>query len=196
MFLNIHKNIGKFFNAPKNNIHQDIVSAPAKGEIIPITQVSDEVFNTRTLGDGVALGVKNFTTNGYIDVFSPVDGVIKVLHDCKHAIAIESDNGNELLIHVGLDTVSLVGEPFISYVSIDQKVKTGDKLLNVNIGMIEQKKEENEQKGEKSLNLDSVIILVFTNPKTEGELIKDMATTGGVVEIGEKLFFPIINHTI
>ncbi len=83
---------------------KDKFVSPIEGKILPITDVPDEVFSQKMMGDGFAIEPKNGT------VVSPVDGVITTVFPTKHAIGITAENGLELLIHFGIDTVNLKGE--------------------------------------------------------------------------------------
>lgn len=95
----------------------------ANGQILPIEDVPDSMFSEKMLGDGVAIN----PSDG--EIFSPVDGKIIMLQDSLHAIGIETDEGIELLIHIGLDTVKLKGNGFHAKVKIDDYVKVGDPLI-------------------------------------------------------------------
>lgn len=106
---------------------------PLKGEIIDIKKVPDEVFSSKALGDGFAI---NPSGN---QVVSPIDGEIAVLFPTKHAVAIKGDNGLEVLVHIGIDTVNLNGEGFIAHVSQGDKVKQGDLLIEFDKNTIESK---------------------------------------------------------
>ncbi|MCC3867400.1 PTS sugar transporter subunit IIA [Terrisporobacter mayombei] len=103
-----------------------LVVAPIKGEVVTIDKVNDPTFAQEMLGKGVA--IKPAEGN----VVSPVNGEITVLFETKHAVSIKSDDGVEILIHIGLDTVNLKGEHFESYVKVGDKVKTGDLLIKFN----------------------------------------------------------------
>ncbi|WP_221566792.1 N-acetylglucosamine-specific PTS transporter subunit IIBC [Alkalihalobacillus sp. TS-13] len=120
-------------------------ATPIEGRIIPITDVDDPTFSERMMGDGFAVVPTGKT------VISPVDGKVINLFPTKHAIGIESKNGYEILIHVGLDTVELNGEGFQAYVKVGDEVKQGQKLLELNLGYL--------QKNAKS----TVTPIIFTN---------------------------------
>lgn len=98
------------------------INAPVEGQVIDITKVADDVFSQKTLGDGFAVEPSNNV------VVAPCDGVVTLLADTKHAIALEA-NGVEILIHIGLDTVELQGDGFDSFIKGGEKVKKGDKLV-------------------------------------------------------------------
>lgn len=95
------------------------VFSPLNGTVIPLEKVPDPVFSDKVLGDGCAV----IPADGKI--YSPVDGEISSVAETKHAYGISSDDGLEILIHFGLDTVSMKGSGFISHVSVGEKVKKG-----------------------------------------------------------------------
>ena len=103
-----------------------LVTAPIKGEVVTIDKVNDPTFAQEMLGKGVAIKPAEGK------VVSPVNGEITVLFETKHAVSIKSDEGAEILIHIGLDTVNLKGEYFESYVKVGDRVKTGDLLIKFN----------------------------------------------------------------
>jgi PTS system glucose-specific IIC component len=106
---------------------------PVDGEIVELKQVPDDVFADKMLGDGFAVvPIGN-------EVYAPVDGEIKVLFPSKHAVAIVTDDGLEVLVHVGIDTVKLNGEGFVAHVKQEDKVKKGDLLLTFDHEIIKQK---------------------------------------------------------
>lgn len=109
----------------------EVLSAPVQGKAVAISEVSDPTFGQEILGKGVAI----IPSVGR--VVSPVDGTVEMVFDTKHAISIVSDSGIQILIHVGLDTVSLKGAPFKAYVEAGQKVKTGDLMLEFDIAAIQ-----------------------------------------------------------
>ncbi|WP_300370927.1 PTS transporter subunit IIABC [Brachyspira sp.] len=103
------------------------VYAPINGKIVKLSNVQDEAFSSGAMGKGVAIE----PTEG--KVYAPFDGVIETAFPTKHAIGLTSDNGVELLIHVGMDTVKLNGEHFTSHIEEGQKIKKGDLLLEFSI---------------------------------------------------------------
>lgn len=107
------------------------ITAPIEGEALPLSEVNDPTFRDKILGDGIAIRPKTGR------VVAPVDGKIVILFQTKHAISILSEQGVELLIHIGLDTVKLKGEFFKSYVQTNQEVKKGDLLLEFDMKQIE-----------------------------------------------------------
>ena len=109
------------------------VSAPITGKIVALDQVPDPVFSEKTLGDGVAI----VPAEGKI--YSPVNGEIATVAATKHAIGFTSDDGLELLVHVGLETVALKGEGFTIHVSEGDKVKVGDLVAEVDLELLKSK---------------------------------------------------------
>ncbi|TCP31798.1 PTS system D-glucose-specific IIA component (Glc family) /PTS system D-glucose-specific IIB component (Glc family) /PTS system D-glucose-specific IIC component (Glc family) [Scopulibacillus darangshiensis] len=113
------------------NASLDNIAAPAKGELVPLSEVPDQVFSEKMMGDGFAVRPED----GLIG--SPVDGKIINVFPTKHAIGILTDNGREILVHVGIDTVKLNGEGFKAMVKEGDKVKQGDTLLKVDLDYLE-----------------------------------------------------------
>ncbi|MGY4113201.1 glucose-specific PTS transporter subunit IIBC [Aeribacillus sp. SP014] len=109
------------------------VVAPLSGKVVALEEVPDEVFSQKMMGDGIAVQ----PTSG--DVYSPVDGEIVDVFPTKHAITLRSDEGAELLIHLGLETVNLKGEGFEIKVSPKDKIKKGDLIAQFAIDQIGQK---------------------------------------------------------
>ena len=99
--------LGFFKGKSKDNI----IYSPCKGKVVPITEVSDPTFSEKVLGDGFAV----IPSEGKI--YAPADGEISMVFDTLHAVTMTTSQGTELLIHIGLDTVTLKGEPFISHVT-------------------------------------------------------------------------------
>lgn len=147
------------------------VAAPLTGEVLPLSEVPDQVFSQKMMGDGFAI----MPTEG--TVVSPVDGKIVNVFPTKHAIGIESKNGREILIHFGIDTVKLNGQGFEALVSQGDEVKKGQPLLKVDLEYVKN-------------NAPSIITpIIFTNLKaTESVKVeKQGAVTKGeddVVTIG------------
>lgn len=100
-----------------------ICKVPVKGNIKPIEQADDAAFAAKAMGDGLAIDPEDTT------VTAPFDGTIAALFPTKHAIGLVSENGAEVLIHIGIDTVDLNGEHFTAFVKQGDKVKAGQKLV-------------------------------------------------------------------
>ncbi|HDC2865122.1 TPA: PTS transporter subunit IIABC [Staphylococcus aureus] len=108
-----------------------IVHAPLTGEVTPLSEVPDQVFSEKMMGDGIAIK----PSQG--EVRAPFNGKIQMIFPTKHAIGLVSDSGLELLIHIGLDTVKLLnGEGFTLHVEEGQEVKQGDLLINFDLDYI------------------------------------------------------------
>lgn len=111
----------------------ETVIAPIEGTIVDLSKVPDQVFSQKMVGDGFAI----IPAKG--EIVSPVDGVITTIFPTKHAIGITSKSNLELLIHIGVDTVSLNGEGFEAFVKAGDEVKAGTKLLQVDFDLIKDK---------------------------------------------------------
>ena len=107
-----------------------IITSPVKGDIIPLTEVKDPTFAEGILGEGFAV----IPTEG--KVYAPFTGSCENIFDTLHALGLVSDNGVELLIHVGLETVNLNGAPFTAHVKNGQHFKKGDLLLEFDMDAI------------------------------------------------------------
>jgi PTS system beta-glucosides-specific IIC component len=99
------------------------VLSPLSGTVIPLEKTGDETFASGVLGPGIAILPDSDT------IYAPVNGIVAEVFDSKHAIGIESENGFQLLIHAGINTVALGGEHFECFVKEGSRIKTGDKLL-------------------------------------------------------------------
>jgi glucose PTS system EIICBA or EIICB component len=143
----------------------EVFAAPLKGEIKAITEVPDQVFAGKMMGDGFAIIPSEGT------VVSPVNGKIVNLFPTKHAIGILSDTGREILIHVGIDTVNLKGQGFETLVSENDIVEQGQPLLKVDLNYI------------KEHATSTITPIVFTN-LTEGE--KVVINKQGQVELKQE----------
>jgi len=110
----------------------DTFYSVANGHLEDIEKVSDPTFAQKMLGDGYAV----IPTDGKI--VAPVDGTIETIFPTKHALGIKTDNGLEVLVHMGIDTVQLKGEPFDIKVTDGQKIKHGDQLAQVDLDKIKQ----------------------------------------------------------
>lgn len=141
----------------QNEIGEEVFVSPISGEIHPITDVPDQVFSGKMMGDGFAI----LPSEGI--VVSPVRGKILNVFPTKHAIGLQSDGGREILIHFGIDTVSLKGEGFTSFVSEGDRVEPGQKLLEVDLDKVKP-------------NVPSLMTpIVFTN-LAEGETVSVKAS--------------------
>lgn len=108
------------------------ILAPVEGMAVPLSEVSDPTFSQEILGKGVAI----VPARGR--VVAPAAGVLTVMFDTKHAVSITTDQGAEVIIHVGLDTVNLKGEHYTSYKNQGDRVKAGELLLEFNMAAIKE----------------------------------------------------------
>jgi PTS system beta-glucosides-specific IIC component len=136
----------------------EIISAPMTGELVSLDDVPDKTFSKRLVGDGTAIR----PTSGRVT--SPVNGVVATLFPTKHAVAVRSDSGVEVLIHVGLDTVNLKGAGFTAHVAVGDRVATGDLLLEVDLAAV-------------AATHDTLSVIVITN---SAKYTVDPGTTGPV----------------
>ena len=109
-----------------------VLVSPVNGELLDIADVPDEVFAQKMMGDGFAIK----SNDGL--VVSPVDAEVQLVFETKHAIGLKTESGLEMLIHFGVDTVKLKGEGFDVFVEAGDKVKAGDKLMQVNLDYIKE----------------------------------------------------------
>ncbi|WP_238904347.1 PTS glucose transporter subunit IIA [Clostridium sp. YIM B02506] len=129
--FNTIKNI--FSNKEPQAKSKLILAAPLEGELVSITEVPDPVFSEKMMGDGFAIK----PTLGII--VSPIEGTVGSIFPTKHAIGLTSKEGYEIIIHFGLETVSLNGEGFEVLAEVGQKVSIGDELLKIDIEKIKDK---------------------------------------------------------
>ena len=107
--------------------------AIADGKVKPLSEVPDPVFAEKMAGDGVAIEITSDT------IVAPADGELSLVFNTKHALAMTLENGVELLVHVGLETVSLNGEGFEQLAEAGQKIKAGTPILKVDREFIKSK---------------------------------------------------------
>lgn len=141
-----------FFGVPKEEVKESVETKPAKeeketkealnkyvsvnapldGEVVPLSEVNDDVFSNEIIGPGAAI----IPEDGKI--YAPFDGTVNTVFPTKHAYGLTSDQGLELMIHVGLDTVQLEGKHFECYVENGQSMKKGDLLGSFDINAIKE----------------------------------------------------------
>ena len=145
-----------------------VVLSPIEGKAVSLNQVNDVTFSEEIMGKGAAI----IPTVGR--AVAPVDGTVSALFETKHAIGLTADNGAEILIHIGLDTVKLGGKHFTAHVKSGDKVKAGDLLVEFDIKAI-------QEEGYETItpvlvtNVDSyndVLSLIDKDVKEKDELIK------------------------
>lgn len=142
--------------AQKNTVHfkgvTEEVYSVADGQVIALEQVKDPVFAQKMMGDGFAVE----PANG--NIVSPVTGTVSSIFPTKHALGLVTESGLEVLVHIGLDTVSLEGKPFTVHVSEGQKVAAGDLLVTADLDAI------------RTAGRETSTVVVFTN----GDAIKSV----------------------
>ena len=111
-------------------VNKITVASPIKGDIVPLNKVNDETFASEMMGKGVAIDPKEGK------VVSPINGKVQMLFKTKHAIGLKSDEGAEILIHIGMDTVQLEGKHFTAHVKDGDTVKIGDTLVEFDMEAI------------------------------------------------------------
>ena len=110
-----------------------VVTAPFSGTLVPLSEVPDETFASGVLGEGIAIE----PSDGLF--CSPVDGAVETIAETKHAIGFAADNGLEILVHVGLETVSLNGEGFEILVKEGDRVKAGQPVAKADLALIRER---------------------------------------------------------
>ena len=110
-----------------------VVTAPFSGTLVPLSEVPDETFASGVLGEGIAIE----PSDGLF--CSPVDGTVETIAETKHAIGFAADNGLEILVHVGLETVSLNGEGFEILVKEGDRVKVGQPVAKADLALIRER---------------------------------------------------------
>ncbi|MDW2833854.1 glucose PTS transporter subunit IIA [Mesomycoplasma ovipneumoniae] len=134
------------------------IYSPAIGELIELAQVKDGVFSEEKLGKGFAIRVGN---TGKKDIFSPIDGQIKMVFATKHAIGFASkDNKTQVLIHIGIDTVELQGKGIEVFVEAGQDISVGDKVASVDLDYLTQSDIK---------NTDIIVVILHESDKKEFE---------------------------
>lgn len=147
------------------------ILAPLNGKIVPLEEVPDPVFSQKMMGEGIAI----IPTDG--QVHSPVAGKIVQVAPTKHAVGIEAEDGTEILIHFGLETVALKGEGFEMKVAEGQSVSAGDILFVADLDYVKE-------------NADNIITpIIITNSAQSG---KDYQVTSDVDSVaGETVIITV-----
>lgn len=123
------------------------VYSPIEGEIIPISEVDDQVFASKMMGEGFAV----LPSDGTIK--APISGIVKMIAPTKHAIGIVADDGMELLLHLGIDTVDLNGEPFTLTIKEGETLQQGQVIGTIDLNQIEVK------------GKDATVMVIITDSK-------------------------------
>ena len=147
-------------------LKQEIIASPMMGDIVKLEDVPDEVFASGAMGKGIAINPAEGT------VFAPANGEVTLVFPTGHAIGMRTENGAELLIHVGMDTVSLEGKGFKTYVEVGDKVQVGQKLLEFDLATI------------REANLPVISPIIVTNSADFDDVLTTQETR---VNIGDYL---------
>ncbi|TCI54155.1 PTS beta-glucoside transporter subunit EIIBCA [Exiguobacterium sp. SH1S21] len=134
-------------------VQEETISAPLSGRVIALSDVPDDVFGSGAMGKGYAV-----EPDGN-EIIAPFDGTVVMVAPTKHAIGLRSNSGIELLIHVGLDTVTLDGKPFTVHVKDGDSFKAGDVLMTFDRDMIA------------AHNLSSITPVIVTNSSTYADVL-------------------------
>lgn len=158
-------------NKTEKIVEKDVeIKAPVNGKAIDLSEVKDEVFAGGALGKGVAI----IPEDGRI--CAPCDGVVSLVYPTGHAIGIQSENGAELLIHIGMDTVTLEGKCFDIKVKQGQAVKAGEILIEADL------------EGIRSAGLDTTTPIVVTNVDDYVDITVENV---GNIKAGDRLLYCI-----
>ena len=149
----------------KNTNKSYTLVAPCTGEVIKLENVKDEVFSQGILGTGFAI------VPDTKDFLSPINGKVANSHESGHAYMIEGDNGLEILVHIGIDTVELEGEYFTPFVKSNMRLSQGDRLAYADVDKIS------------SRGYDPVCIVVVTN----SEKLKSIEIKYGKIMAGQEV---------
>lgn len=112
------------------DIKQDIIASPLIGNVVALENVPDEVFASGAMGKGIAIAPSDGV------VVAPANAEVSLVFPTNHAIGLKTENGAEILIHIGMDTVSLAGKGFKNFVEVGDKVTPGQKLLEFDLNAI------------------------------------------------------------
>lgn len=141
------------FKKKKQAANFEIV-APVNGDIIPLEEVPDPVFNQKMMGEGIAIT----PSDGHF--LSPVNGKIIQIPDTKHAVGILAEDGSEILIHIGLETVALKGEGFEAKVKVGDEVSVGQVLIEADLEYLRE-------------HADNIVTpIIITNSQNNGKAYK------------------------
>jgi PTS system sucrose-specific IIC component len=133
-------------------VKDEMIGAAVSGTVLPLNEVNDQVFATGMMGKGVAIDPESD------EVYAPVSGVLTVAYDSKHAYGIKSDDGAEVLVHIGIDTVELKGQHFISNKKIGEVVTKGELLGTFH------------REALKNAGYDDKVMMIVTNSMAYGEV--------------------------
>ena len=158
--------MGLFDFLKKKESGNEVLGAPIEGEAVESAEISDPTFGMELLGKGMAI------KPAVGKVYAPVNGTVGMVFETKHAISITSEGGAEILIHIGLDTVSLNGAPFTVHVNADDKVKKGDLIAEFDMDAI------------KAAGLETITPIIICNTDDFKDVVR---FTGKMVKPGDDI---------
>lgn len=147
--------LNKFFGRDGEKKIPNSWQMPVQGQVINLEDVPDSAFASGSLGTGFAIVAENN------EIVSPVDGVISELFSTLHAVSLQAENGLEVLIHIGIDTVSLQGRGFTALVSQGETVYAGQALVRVDWSVI------------RAAGLHALVPVIFTNVQGQRVQVKN-----------------------
>ncbi|WP_099190707.1 PTS sugar transporter subunit IIA [Tepidibacter mesophilus] len=153
------------FNFLKKNKNQISIKSSFEGEVVDITKVSDKMFSSKMIGDGVAVIPSS------AKAVAPCDGEITQIFPTNHAFGITSKEGLEILVHIGIDTVELKGEGFKRILEAGTSVKKGDVIIEVDLEYI------------KSRGKDTITPIIVTNMDKVESIDKNLQNIENVMNI-------------
>ncbi|WP_085521116.1 PTS sugar transporter subunit IIA [Tuberibacillus sp. Marseille-P3662] len=136
--------LGKLLKRKSEPVEEMLVS-PVNGQSVDIGEVPDPTFSEKMMGDGIAIKPEEGK------VVAPIDSEVVQVFPTKHAVGLKTRSGVELLIHIGLETVSMDGEGFEAHVKQGQRIKSGDALISFDLNLVAEKA------------ADTVIPVIITN---------------------------------
>lgn len=137
-------------NRTDKEAEDDYVYAPINGQIISLSSVADPVFSSGMMGEGIAIQ----PNTGDVKIYAPQDGKLTVVADTGHAYGLVTESGLEVLVHIGIDTVSMNGKGFTTNVKVNDIVREGDLLGTFNTNTIQ------------DAGLDDTVMVIMTNSKS------------------------------
>jgi glucose-specific phosphotransferase system IIA component len=143
------------------------IKAPVIGKVVEIQSVPDEVFANKLAGDGVAI----IPSSG--DFVAPIDGVVSKIFDTNHAYIIKGDNGMEVMVHIGIDTVSLNSQGFERVVEPDSHVNAGDLIIKADLNYIK----------DNATDIITPVVIPEQNYKNIKQFYGDMTTDSTIMHL-------------
>ena len=142
------------------------LTAPCRGDLMEQEKIPDEIFAAGSFGTGCAVTPSEDT------LYAPIDGKVTMIAEACHAIGITTDGGAELLIHMGIDTIALKGEPFSPHVAVGSRIEAGSMLAEIELDMI------------RDAGYHATVIVIVTNADAYGHIDSRAA---GTVRAGDEL---------